>query len=422
MLKFRFYGFLFGIVIASSAFAGDLNAPAGPDEAGGAMYTIEDIYNRLVNGTAGTRRNGTFNEPTAAPGSTMHNLNDLLSNAPAVDNASGAGTGNVLSGKTFWSLLSGAWGLQTGTMPNNGAVNLTPGTTDQAIAAGYHDGTGKVAGDADLVADNIKAGVNLFGVDGNISTVNTSSGNATAGEVLQGRKAWASGQEVTGTMPNNGAVNLTPGTTDQVIAAGYHDGTGKVAGDADLVAANIMDGTTIFNVAGMRAGGVLLKAGGLFFEGKPRWYVNNDGTITDIKTGLVWLSDIDHIQHPFVANTGAPIDCMRALYHISHGNPVTLTDNSQPGDWDMPTLAEMQSLREPDAYNHQIGISKQAFDNLWISSFYWTSTPFSTPAYGIAEPDKVAIFNPGTGEVLAEDKLALTATGHYVWPVRRKHR
>ena len=60
-----------------------------------------------------------------------------------------------MSGKTF-SNASGA-GI-TGSMPNNGAVTLTPGTTDQAIPAGYHNGSGKVVGDADLTAGNIRQG------------------------------------------------------------------------------------------------------------------------------------------------------------------------------------------------------------------------------------------------------------------------
>ncbi len=46
-------------------------------------------------------------------------------------------------------------GAQTGAMNNAGARNITPGTSDVAISQGYHDGTGKVDGDADLDQDNI---------------------------------------------------------------------------------------------------------------------------------------------------------------------------------------------------------------------------------------------------------------------------
>jgi hypothetical protein len=53
-------------------------------------------------------------------------------------------------------------------MPAHGAVVLTPTTSSVAIAAGYHDGGGGVPGDADLVAANIKNGIDLFGVAGTL--------------------------------------------------------------------------------------------------------------------------------------------------------------------------------------------------------------------------------------------------------------
>ncbi len=61
-------------------------------------------------------------------------------------------TGEVLSGQVFWGLDSGAWGEQAETLPNVGQQNVTPGTTAQTITQGYHDGTGSVARDADLVS------------------------------------------------------------------------------------------------------------------------------------------------------------------------------------------------------------------------------------------------------------------------------
>ena len=72
----------------------------------------------------------------------------------------------------------------TGTMPNNGAVTLTPGTADVAITAGYHNGSGKVVGDPDLMAGNIREGATIFEVTG---TSIQASGTAVAGEVLLGK-------------------------------------------------------------------------------------------------------------------------------------------------------------------------------------------------------------------------------------------
>ena len=73
-----------------------------------------------------------------------------------------AGTGDVLSGKTFYQ--GGA--KKTGTMPNRGAVVITPGTQNQTIPAGYHNGQGYVRGDVNLVPANIVQGKSIFGVLG----------------------------------------------------------------------------------------------------------------------------------------------------------------------------------------------------------------------------------------------------------------
>lgn len=78
-------------------------------------YTLEDIYDRLTSGTDGAP--SAFTEPTAGPGAgTMHTLNDIMAEAPVVDNTNGARSDQVLVGKTYWSLRAdGSWGPQNGT-------------------------------------------------------------------------------------------------------------------------------------------------------------------------------------------------------------------------------------------------------------------------------------------------------------------
>ena len=97
----------------------------------------------------------------------MHNLNDVMAKAPSnvVDAAT---TNDVLAGKPFWGLTTNEWGALSGTMPDIGAVTYTPGTTDQAVAQGYHDGSGKVEGDSNLVTTNIRVDVTIFGVTGTV--------------------------------------------------------------------------------------------------------------------------------------------------------------------------------------------------------------------------------------------------------------
>jgi hypothetical protein len=70
----------------------------------------------------------------------------------------------VLNGKTF----TNDSGEQTGTMQNRGAMIITPTTFDQAIPQGYHNGSGIVKGDPDLIASNIRQGVDIFGVVGTL--------------------------------------------------------------------------------------------------------------------------------------------------------------------------------------------------------------------------------------------------------------
>lgn len=101
-------------LIPVTVFAGDLEAPAEPTEAGSAMYTLEAIYDRLDKGTPGSKRTGGFTEPSSGPGPTGHTLDDVMEKAPSVDDANGAGVADVLAGKTYWGLTTGAWGQQTG--------------------------------------------------------------------------------------------------------------------------------------------------------------------------------------------------------------------------------------------------------------------------------------------------------------------
>jgi len=109
------------------ALAGNLDSPSNPSSS--FSFTLEDIYNRLNEGTAGAK--SAFTEPSSAPGSTMHTLNDIMGKAPAVDNTNGATADEVLTDKTVWGLTSGEWGVITGTLPLS-ALPKTGQTTSYA--------------------------------------------------------------------------------------------------------------------------------------------------------------------------------------------------------------------------------------------------------------------------------------------------
>lgn len=133
-----------GLLLTGGARAGSLTPPAAPNDAGSAMFTLEDLYQRLDSGAPGALRTGPFTEPTAGPGSTGHTLNEVMGKAPALDDTAGAAPADVANGKTFWGLKSGAWGPQTGTATGGGggATAAVPrtGQTTSYTATGGEDG------------------------------------------------------------------------------------------------------------------------------------------------------------------------------------------------------------------------------------------------------------------------------------------
>lgn len=88
----------------------------------------------------------------------------------------------------------------------------------------------------------------------------TSADTATVGEILSGKTAHARGVELTGTMPNRGAVTLEIDDVNDEIAIpqGYHDGSGKAKLDATekakIIAGNIKAGVEILGVTGDYSG------------------------------------------------------------------------------------------------------------------------------------------------------------------------
>lgn len=93
------------------------------------------------------------------------------------------------------------------------------------------------------VLRSLDNGMNIF--------YNTDDANISASNVLSGKIGYGKNGKVTGTMPHNGSVTITPSTTNQTIAQGYHTGNGKVLGDPNLISKNISQNISIFGILGI---------------------------------------------------------------------------------------------------------------------------------------------------------------------------
>jgi len=81
----------------------------------------------------------------------------------------------------------------------------------------------------------------------------------------------------------------TPGTTNQTISSGqYLTGTQTISGDANLVAANIADGVTIFGVLGTHSGGsyILMTESEIWDAACDGWGVSSVMTNSQIHTAV----------------------------------------------------------------------------------------------------------------------------------------
>lgn len=104
--------------------------------------------------------------------------------------------------------------------------------------------------DTDTIPDLLAKINNIITLD-----KGTADATAVAGQMLAGTTAYAKGKKVSGTIPSLNANWIIPGTADKVIAAGnYLAGAQTIAGDANLIPANIAKGKSIFGVAGTFAG------------------------------------------------------------------------------------------------------------------------------------------------------------------------
>ena len=133
----------------------------------------------------------------------------------------------------------------------------------------------------------------------------------------------------------------------------------------------------------------------------PRFTDNENGTVTDNLTGLIWLKNADCYGSTDWGAALGSIAYLRAGY-------CGLTDGSSAGDWRLPNLKELLSLND---YGRIPALPfPHPFEHIW-SDVYWSST---THAVAPSHAWGVIIYY---GNVYHYDK-EFPSNDCRVWPVR----
>lgn len=136
-----------------------------------------------------------------------------------------------------------------------------------------------------------------------------------------------------------------------------------------------------------------------------RFTNNNNGTVTDNLTGLIWLRN----ANCFSARKWA--DALDDANGLANGF-CSLTDGSTAGQWRLPNVRELLSLIDYNSSspafppNNPTGFP---FTNLQPSVRYWSSTTVANNSLAAWNID----FDIGT-----VNRNAPKTTTFYVWPVR----
>jgi len=157
-----------------------------------------------------------------------------------------------------------------------------------------------------------------------------------------------------------------------------------------------------------------------------RYEDNGNGTVTDCRTGLVWLQNAECINtsNNITPNNQGQLSWSDAMKWVAGlGNGIcSLSDGSGAGDWRLPTKTEWMAMiayafktkgysgppLTNDAGTDKWGTGTSSFTS--VQPFYWTSTTY----LGNTVSPSAWFVNMYTVGMAWRDK---TAPG-YVWPVR----
>ena len=144
-----------------SASGDTVTVPAG--------YYASNATKAVSAGSATAPASITGSSATVSTGTNTLTLSKTVSVTPSVT------AGYVSSGTAGNSSVS-----LTASVTTKAAATITPTTSNQTISSGtYLTGTQTIAGDADLIASNIKSGVTIFNVQGSLSAATISQDGTT---------------------------------------------------------------------------------------------------------------------------------------------------------------------------------------------------------------------------------------------------
>jgi quinol monooxygenase YgiN len=135
----------------------------------------------------------------------------------------------------------------------------------------------------------------------------------------------------------------------------------------------------------------------------PRFADNNDGTVTDRLTGLIWLQNADRFGE---VSWEQALANARNLRSGSSG----LADDSRAGDWRLPNIRELFSLIDYGTGAPIIPVG-HPFTSV-ESAIYWTSTSLASA------PSLAWMMTLGIGPTVFDLKI----NANRMWPVRGQSR
>lgn len=147
-----------------------------------------------------------------------------------------------------------------------------------------------------------------------------------------------------------------------------------------------------------------------------RFTENGDGTVTDNRTGLIWLQDASCDELPRTDRSGRAYGTTAIAAAADLTDSICgLRDGSRAGDWRLPSRSELLSLLDlqfhDPALPNAAGLAQWAADDPFSgveSTYYWSSTPLAS------DPLFVWCVDLADGIVF----YAYEVNYYYVWPVR----